>query len=455
MTTRTEQTASVPPLPPLPPPAPGAIPPSGSGHRAWRGTPVFRDPDRGRVAGVIAGISRSFGFDLRTTRIAVAIATLVVPAILLVYIAAWLLLPPRPEEAVPLDRLVRDRRRLPLIVAIGIVIVAGGLGSLGSWFFFGGAPWGLVLIAIGVLLWASPSLLGHRDSDDVPPPPAPPGASSAPRASSGWPLPADAPVDTLRHDSLGHDTLGHDTQPHAGLTDTGRFGELHTPMAIPPVPPERPRRRRYPVATVALVAAIVTAAVASAGEAFDWWNAEALGVAVAVVSIVGLGLVLSALVNRSFVLVPLLVPFGAALTFLLVVQPNLDGGSGERTIRPATVDDATQLQQLAAGQLTIDLGGVPTGTDAPGADYTVRAEVGMGRLHVLVPDDVIIDLRADMGAGHVVLDGVETSAGIRADDDRIDLPAGVTDADTAGVRTVVLDLDVGAGEIDIDRVAAV
>ena len=68
---------------------------------------------------------------------------------------------------------------------------------------------------------------------------------------------------------------------------------------------------------------------------------------------------------------------------------------------------------------------------------------------------MIIDLRADMGAGHVVLDGVETSAGIRADDDRIDLPAGVTDADTAGVRTVVLDLDVGAGEIDIDRVAAV
>lgn len=422
MTTRTEQTASVPPLPPLPPPAPGAAPPppGASGHRTWRRTPVFRDPDRGRVAGVIAGISRSYGFDLRTTRIAVAIATIVMPVLLLVYGAAWLLLPPRPEEAVALEDLFRDRRRLPLIVAIGIVIAAGGLGSLGSWFFFGGAPWGLVLVAIGVLLWASPSLLGRRADDD-------PGTTN-------WPLPADAPVTTLRHDAV----------------------DASMRLTIPPVPePSTPRRRRYPVATLALVGAVVTAAVASAGEAFDWWNADALGVVTACVGIVGLGIVGSALVNRRFLLVPLLVPIGAVLTFLLVVQPNLDGGSGERTIRPSTIDAATEHQQLAAGQLTIDLAGVPAGVGSDAADYTVRAEVGMGRLHVLVPDDVVIDLRADMGAGRVVLDGVETSAGIRADDDRIDLPTGVTDADADGVRTVVLDVEVGAGEIDIDRVAGV
>ena len=131
MTNQTEQTATVPPLPPLPPPPPP--PGAGTGSKGtWRRTPVFRDPDRGRLAGVVAGLTRSFGFDLRTTRIAVVIATIGMPALLLVYIAAWLLLPPRPEEAVAVEDLFRDRRRLPLLVAIGIVIAAGGLDSLGS-----------------------------------------------------------------------------------------------------------------------------------------------------------------------------------------------------------------------------------------------------------------------------------------------------------------------------------
>lgn len=440
MTNQTEQTATVPPLPPLPPPPP---PPGAATKGTWRRTPVFRDPDRGRVAGVVAGLTRSFGFDLRTTRIAVVIATLVMPALLLVYAAAWLILPPRPEEAVALEDVFRDRRRLPLLIAIGIVIAAGGLGSLGSWFFFGGAPWGLVLIAIGVLLWAGPALIGRGDD-----PATSTTTGSTTTTSTGatgstgsttWAAPtggAPYPADTVVDRSGADDhiaTAGHPAGPAA--------------VTVPPVPASRPRRRRYPVTTVSLAIAVVVAAIASLGESADWWDAPALTIVAIGVGLVGAGMMLSAIVNRSFLLVPLLVPLAAVFTFLVTVEPNLDGGSGDRTVRPTTVEGALEHQELAAGQLTIDLRDVPVGADP--ADFTVRAEVGLGRLHVLVPDDVTLDVRADVGAGEVRVDDVETASGYRFDDDR------VVQADGSPVRTVILDLEVGAGQIDIDRVAAV
>ena len=157
--------------PPFPPPAPPSAGPR------WYQRPVARDPHDHKLGGVIAGLSRTYGFDVRTTRIAVAIATLVLPMLAIVYIAAWVLLPSEPEQAASLEQIARDRRRVPLYIAIGLVLVFGGLGSFGSWFLFGGFPWGVGLIAVGVLLWVAPSL--GRSSSDVPAPrptapPAPP-----------------------------------------------------------------------------------------------------------------------------------------------------------------------------------------------------------------------------------------------------------------------------------------
>ena len=174
---------------PLPPPVP---PPPGT-TTSWWLTPVARDPDAGHAGGVVAGLCRSYGFDLKTTRIALVIASLVLPAILLLYVAAWVLLPPRPEQAVPLRDVVVDRRRLPLMIAIGIALAVGSLGSFGSWFLFGGLPWGVGLIALGVLLWAAPNI-AWRSRTDVPTQPLPPMGSAAGRRST-----APTTVRTARH----------------------------------------------------------------------------------------------------------------------------------------------------------------------------------------------------------------------------------------------------------------
>ncbi|MGE3687286.1 MAG: PspC domain-containing protein [Acidimicrobiia bacterium] len=384
---------------PLPPP----VPPPPAASTSWWLTPVARDPEAGHLGGVVAGVSRAYGFDLKTTRIAIVIGSIVLPAILVLYIAAWVLLPPRPEEAVPLRDVVVDRRRLPLMVAIGLALVAGGVGSFGSWFLFGGLPWGVALIALGVLLWAAPNI-AWRSRTDVPVQPLPPQAPMGPRAATA-----------------------------------------QAPLGIPPLPAStRPVRRRVPVVPIAMLVASTMVGIASIGDALDWWDASVFGFAIASLAILLFGTALGALVNRSWVGLPFFVLLCVPMTFLLITRPNLNGGIGERTYSPTTLAQAQRPQSLAIGELTLDLTELP----ATERSVSVRAEVGFGRLRVIVPDDVVIELTSDLGAGHIVVEGDEVADGLRQLDERTDLPAASTDADR---RTFRLDLELGAGEIAVDR----
>ena len=124
----------------------GFRPPGGAGPRPpWYRLPVFRDTSDDIAGGVVSGLCRTYGFDRRTTRIALLLASFVLPVLVLVYVFAWILLPDDRASALPLADVVTDRRRLPLYVALGLVVVAGGLGSIGSWFVFGDFPWGIGL----------------------------------------------------------------------------------------------------------------------------------------------------------------------------------------------------------------------------------------------------------------------------------------------------------------------
>lgn len=73
---------------------PGNEPPPP--HDRWR---VFRDPDRGWIAGVCAGIAENAGVDPMVIRLAAIISTIffVVPA-LVAYVALAIVLPVRPSS---------------------------------------------------------------------------------------------------------------------------------------------------------------------------------------------------------------------------------------------------------------------------------------------------------------------------------------------------------------------
>jgi phage shock protein PspC (stress-responsive transcriptional regulator) len=379
----------------LPPPHHNDQPP----RTPWYRVPIARDREH-RLGGVLAGVCRAYGFDRRTTRIAVVIAAIMLPVLVIVYVAAWALLPAADEAPRSIEAVIKDRSRLPIYAAVGLVLIVGGLGSFGSWFIFGGFPWGLGLIAIGVLLWAVPISRWGRQ-----------------------PVPAgDAPAMYA---------------PDGTTDDATSTGFRAASVAVPPRPPVR----RWPVASVALLAVVAGVALAQVGENLDWWNVDAAAVVMVALGAMLVASLASMIVNRRWFLVPLATVFAGALFMFGVMDPNLDGPTGDRTLRPTTVEDLAGRKHLAAGQLTIDLRGVTFG-ETPSV---LQAEVGFGRLHVIVPEDVRVEVSAEFGAGVLFVNDDEIANGLRTNEDVVIQPVG----EVAGV--VVLDLRVGGGQIDIDR----
>ncbi|MEX0846646.1 MAG: PspC domain-containing protein [Ilumatobacteraceae bacterium] len=400
-------------------------PPTGAAaHSPWYRVAVARDRDNSVLGGVVSGVSRAYGFDVRTTRIAVAIATLVLPVIALIYIIAWVLLPDTPATAQPLDAIVRDRRRFPLYVALAIVLVAAGLGSIGSWFVFGSFPWGIGLIAIGVLLWAAPNLRRSRDAAVPAAPvstvvPVPPVTAVSPVVS-----PVVLPVDQARG-------------PHASaqLMDDPTMA-----MPVGETAHGRDRRRRIPIVAVTLVALFVGVAIASIGDALDWWDTSVFGALVLSAVALATAAAVSAIVNRRWWLVPIAVIAGLVASMLLVAQPNLDHGAGTRTVRPVTT--SAVVERLGVGDLVIDLRDVPL---TAGDWMPVTAELGVGHLRILVPDDAQLEIRSSVNAGVILVDHREIASGMRT---TIEQTVAAVTSPTMG--TIVLDLSVGAGQIDVD-----
>ena len=384
--------------------APPAPPPPPTPSYRWWDVRVSRDRDNGKIAGVVAGLSRAYGFDLKTTRIAVVIGAILLPVVLPAYLIAWVLLPRHVDEAVALRSVLSERRRLPLIVAAALVLIAAGFGWFGSWFYVGGSSLGVALIAVGLLFWIAPRMRTEHRSPE--------------RRPNTWPLPIASASEVAPSSSHAEPSL-------------------------------RRVRRRYPIVAITTVLTAAYVLFTVAGNALGLWNSLVLWVVVVAIVIMITGIAIGAIVNRRWIGVPGGLILASVLGFLLISQPNLNGGVGERSIAPNTVAAAAQREVLGTGQLTIDLTQLESTASAT-AKVTVHAEVGFGRLHVIVPADAVIELATDVGAGHVVIDGREITSGFRQDDNRTDWGAG--DRPTDG-QTFVLDLKMGAGEIAIDREA--
>ncbi len=177
------------------------------------------------------------------------------------------------------------------------------------------------------------------------------------------------------------------------------------------------------------------------GNSADWWNISTYSIVFGVLIALIVATMVGAIVNRSWFGIPMLVVLGALTVGLGVTHPNLDGGIGEQTFRPTTVADAQVDQHLGIGRLTIDLTAVPLGEQP----LTVEASVGYGQVLVIVPADAELRILSDVNAGHVVINGDETSAGFHRDD-TLTVPA----RSAEGVdHTIVLDLGVGAGEVNV------
>jgi len=169
--------------------------------------------------------------------------------------------------------------------------------------------------------------------------------------------------------------------------------------------------------------------------------------------IVGAGLVLGTWWGRArwlalvgLVLAGLLVPAA-----LLEGSPgSLRGGVGERTWVPADAVARDRSYELGAGEAVLDLRQLEPGS----ARRVIDAEVGVGQLVVLVPEDLVVQVSAEVGLGEIVVRELDGSRVDRGDEDGTGLDEEFVVGSPARDANVALDLQVGAGEIEVRRVTS-
>ena len=349
-------------------------------------TPTLESPPRrlvrvtsGRwLGGVAAGLGRYFDVNPLVYRIAFAALALAGGTGILLYVAAWLVMPADDrDESIAVETLRTHRDRPWLLLGVGLLGLAAVLTLSEADFWPGsGNIWFAAILAGAALVWWN---LARRDE----------------RAAAG------------------------------------AVGERPTASA------PRPRR---PSATLPVFGALLAAAgVLGLLAVLDVYKAD-VAVALAVgVAVVGLAIAVGAQTGRRvgglIVLgLVLLVAFGAAATSPV----SFNSGIGERVERPTADTELERSYELGIGDFTVDLSDVAL----PPGRTEIDAKLGIGELVVTVPRDVAVDLDGRSGIGVVDVlgraeDGTGSQERVVLPGATADAPLLVLDADVAIGRVEV------------------
>ncbi|MEV5649018.1 PspC domain-containing protein [Nocardia sp. NPDC052254] len=122
-------------------------------HHLWRTRPL-RLPRQSPVAGVASGFGRRYGVDPVLIRVAFVVSTIFGGAGIVLYLAAWLLLPPAGDPVSPVEGLVNrghssqsPTKTIVLIVALAIAVTTMGPVGVG----LGGS--GVISFALMIAGW--------------------------------------------------------------------------------------------------------------------------------------------------------------------------------------------------------------------------------------------------------------------------------------------------------------
>ena len=301
------------------------------------------------VAGVCSGAARYLNIDPVVLRILVAAFTIVGGAGLIMYLAAWFLLPS--EDATRsvaadwfnLDENEESVRIVGLVVA-GVVAVASGTSMVGG-------AWGIpflwfALVALGALYIFVIRPGRKRNQQD---------------------------------ESL------HTFAP--GST-----------VAEPQLPAGKPREPWSPTLTLVTIFASIVAAggIALYSQQFPEASITFATYVMAMLATVGLGLVVGAWFGNGGVLIGI----GAVLAIVLAVSSVLPGdGIGRQTYRPLNSQSVAADYQLGLGQLTVDLTEIADPAGLAGDRIDITNSVGQTR--VFVPDDLNVEVVASITGGEI------------------------------------------------------
>ncbi|CAL9447313.1 hypothetical protein SUDANB6_02365 [Streptomyces sp. enrichment culture] len=414
-----------------------------------------RDPRFKMLAGVCSGLGRQCDMDPVIFRITLAVLSATGGLGLVFYGFAWLLVPFDDEDENEVRKLLTGRVDGQALAAVLFALV--GCGVFLTMLHNGGVltfAFVLSLLLAGAGYWsrqrgaADPDPLAAQAAADAPPEPqAPPVSLTYP---SWWRDPVVK--DGTHTGGTGYlwgprDSHAPDLATIADVRLTGHGTGREDTRARRPRPrgPRGPRRIGGWVFLLALLAG-------GLGTRLTWGEhplgtSLQTGLSCALV-VLGLGIAVSSFLGRT----------GAGSVFLAVVTAALLAGSAalpenigthwtHTRWTPATAADVRPAYEVGAGVGVLDLSRLRV---ADGRTVTTRADVGVGRIRVIVPRDVTVRLGIDVGVGDIRLPGddrkdVDVAPGVHED---VTLPPA---RGGAGTGTLDLDLGVGAGQAEVSR----
>jgi phage shock protein PspC (stress-responsive transcriptional regulator) len=416
-----------------------------------------RDRRHKMLSGVCAGLGRQCDMDPVIFRITLAVLAATGGIGLIFYGFAWLFVPYDDEEENEVRKLLTGRVDGQALAAVLFALVGCGVfltllnnGSV------------LTFAVVLSLLLAGAGYWSQRRGDPGPDPIAAQAAADAPPEAQAPPAPAayswwrDPIVKDGTHvGGTGYlwgppDARAPDITTIVDVRLTGhRSGREADPAPL--TRQQRPRGPRWiggPLFLLALLAAGLGTGLT--------WDGQPLGTSLqtglaCALLVFGLGIALSSFLGRT----------GAGSVFLAVVTAGLLAGAAalpkdigthwtRETWRPAAAADVRPTYDLGTGVGTLDLSRLEFGR---GQTVSTQADIGVGRVRVIVPPDVTVRADIEVGVGDIQLPGEGSKD--------VDVAPGkhreVTLAPVAGVEgtgTLDLGLRVGVGQVEVSRAAS-
>ncbi|MEV4229033.1 PspC domain-containing protein [Streptomyces bobili] len=434
--------------------APDAAAPPAGEHPPHR---FRRDREHKMLAGVCSGLGRQCDMDPVIFRITLAVLSATGGIGLIFYGFAWLFVPYTDDGQNEVRKLLTGRVDGQALTAVLFALV--GCGVFLSMLKNGGVLTFAVVLSLllaGAAYWSR-----HREASDADPLAAQAVADAPPEAQAP-PVPAAYPSwwrDPIVKDGTHDGGTGYLWGPggsHApdfmSSVDVDLTGHahhrqhIHSPYGRTP----RPRGPRW-IGGWSFLLALVAGGLATR---LTWdeplGTSLQAGLSVALI-VLGLGIAVSSLLGRTGAGSVLLALVTAGLLAASTTVPK-DVGTRwiDTTWRPTAVADVRESYDLGTGDATLDLSRL---SPAKGQTVSTNAEVGLGRLRVIVPPDVRVTIRIDVGLGDIQLPGENQKD--------VDVEPGkhkeVTLAPVSGGKdtgTIDLDLQVGAGQAEVARAAS-
>ncbi|MFD5701810.1 PspC domain-containing protein [Streptomyces lasiicapitis] len=440
-----QQPAPGPPAPPRDHLSAAAAEPGGP--EAVRERKFRRDRRHRKLGGVCAGLGRQCDMDPVIFRIGLAVLAITSGLGLVFYGFAWLFIPYDDEEENEARRLLTGRVDGHALTAVLFALVGCGvfLTLLNN-------SSALTFAAVLALLLAGAGYWSQQRGDPDPDPvaaqavaDAPPEAMAPPVAGgpSWWRDPLKGPHDGVPKYFWGPDPIAVEYQPDAPHFPAGRRG----PASGPP----GPRGPRW-IGGWVFLAAVLAGCLGSTLT----WEDQPLGTSLqtgfaCALGVLGLGIAISSFLGRTGAGSIILAMIVAALVACSAALPKTITSDWIRTDwRPAAAADVRPRYELGTGVGTLDLSRIDLRKDQT---LSTRAEVGAGRLKVIVPRDAEVRLRAEVGIGDIQLPS-DTSQDVDIAPDKkktttLAPPKGTKDGGTVDLR-----LEVGIGQVEVARAAS-